>query len=160
MRKKAFTLIELLVVIAIIGILAAMILVNLGSVRSKARDVRRRTDLYTISLAAQMYLDDHGYYPYPTSGGDGTIYSNSGEWDGNLKPQLQNYLEGGVLPKDQLNNTVYFYQYQSCQNLLVNGTYCGGQKPFVKITARFEQTPKEGVTIEGGAPYLIKYLFW
>ena len=36
-NKKAFTLIEILIVVAIIGILAAIILVNLNSSRKKAR---------------------------------------------------------------------------------------------------------------------------
>lgn len=42
---KGFTLIELLVVIAIIGILAGIVLASLSSVRTKARDARRVSEL-------------------------------------------------------------------------------------------------------------------
>jgi len=65
-RKKGqsgFTLIELLVVIAIIGILATIVLVSLNTARSKARDVRRVSDLRQMALALEMYYDSNDAYP-------------------------------------------------------------------------------------------------
>jgi prepilin-type N-terminal cleavage/methylation domain-containing protein len=60
--KKGFTLIELLVVISIIGILSSTILVSLGGVRVKARDVRRQTDIQNITFAMELdYSDDEKY---------------------------------------------------------------------------------------------------
>ena len=60
--QKGFTLIELLVVIAIIGILATIVLVSLNTARSKARDVRRVSDLRQLALALEMYYDDNDAY--------------------------------------------------------------------------------------------------
>jgi len=61
--QKGFTLIELLVVIAIIGILATIVLVSLNTARSKARDVRRISDLRQVALALEMSYDDNDAYP-------------------------------------------------------------------------------------------------
>ena len=61
--QPGFTLIELLVVIAIIGILATIVLVSLNTARSKARDVRRISDLRQVALALEMYYDDNDAYP-------------------------------------------------------------------------------------------------
>lgn len=59
MKNRGFTLIELLVVIAIIGILAAIIMVSLGSARAKARDVRKMADTRSLMSAMELYKNDN-----------------------------------------------------------------------------------------------------
>jgi general secretion pathway protein G len=63
---KSFTLIELLVVIVIIGILAAILILFLGSTPfMKARDAKRLFDVQNMRLGLTLYrLDMNGY---PTS---------------------------------------------------------------------------------------------
>lgn len=67
MHEAGFTLIEILVVIDIMGILASFILVALGNVKAKARDVERKSNLHQIQLALESYYSDH--LTYVVSGG-------------------------------------------------------------------------------------------
>ena len=62
-NKPGFTLIELLVVIAIIGVTSSMAVVNLNSLRAKARDAKRKSDITNIQKAVEAYNYEHGEYP-------------------------------------------------------------------------------------------------
>lgn len=81
-KQRGFTLLELLVVLAIIGIMASLVLVSLQSVRGKARDAKRVSDVRQLMLAMELYLDDH--LKYPEKGAVGLIDS----LPSNLSPYL------------------------------------------------------------------------
>jgi prepilin-type N-terminal cleavage/methylation domain-containing protein/prepilin-type processing-associated H-X9-DG protein len=56
---RAFTLIELLTVIAIIGILAAILIPVVGSVRHSARSAQSLSNLRQIGLVTALYANDN-----------------------------------------------------------------------------------------------------
>ena len=62
-EARGFTLIELLIVIAIIAVLAAIVLVSLGTAQQKARDSKRTGDLEQVVKALELYRSNNGVYP-------------------------------------------------------------------------------------------------
>ncbi|MEI7498565.1 MAG: prepilin-type N-terminal cleavage/methylation domain-containing protein [Candidatus Falkowbacteria bacterium] len=62
-KNNGFTLIELLVVIGIIGLISTIAVISLNTARSRARDVKRKTDIKTIKTALELYNSDYGKYP-------------------------------------------------------------------------------------------------
>ncbi len=61
MKNNGFTLLELLVVIGVIGILAAVVLVAVNPSRqfASARDVQRRSGLYSLTNAIYQYAAEN-----------------------------------------------------------------------------------------------------
>lgn len=95
--SRGFTLVELLVVIAIIGILATLLLLQLGVARQRARDAKRIADVNQVRTASEIYFDDNGMYPQvATYAGLGAL----------LVPK---YLV--LLPLDSLNVSPHVYKY-------------------------------------------------
>lgn len=76
-KKSGFTLIEVLIVVAIIGLLASVVLVGLGSFRTRGRDTRRVADLHEVQKGVELYYAKNNAYP------------NVSSWD-----QLQQELTG------------------------------------------------------------------
>jgi prepilin-type N-terminal cleavage/methylation domain-containing protein len=62
-RPWGFTLIELLTVIAIIAVLATLLTATLSSAKRKARKTASISNLRQISLAVDLYRDDHHKRP-------------------------------------------------------------------------------------------------
>jgi len=117
MRKRAFTLIELLVVVAIIGILATVVVVNLGNSQKKARDARRLSDVNQIAKAVDLYVLDYGE---PAKTANPSSYSNAygdaqnGSWDASYAGPadvnggpFMRFLSGNWDTNANSNNTVY-----------------------------------------------------
>jgi len=104
--KKAFTLIELLIVIAIIGILAAVIFVNLNAARNKANDAQVKSDLVSLSQALEIVKVDRNLKAPAanpaTIVADSTIITddNINNWlDSNGKPMIAS------VPKNPVGGT-------------------------------------------------------
>lgn len=93
-------MVELLVVIAIIGVLATLLLLQLGVARAKARDTKRIADINQLRTTIELYFDDNGGH-YPTA----LTIANLGK-----------YLSSNALPLDPITAANYFYAYDPAVN--------------------------------------------
>ncbi len=90
-------MVELLVVIAIIGVLATLLLLQLGVARAKARDIKRIADVNQLRTTIELYFDDNSG-KYPTA----LTIANLGK-----------YLTSSALPVDPVTAANYFYAYNT-----------------------------------------------
>jgi prepilin-type N-terminal cleavage/methylation domain-containing protein len=136
-HQKGFTLIELIVVISIISLLSSVVLSSLNTVRAKARDSQRLSDMVQLRNALQLYYNDHGSYPRTTSGvGLSVVYADPGctrsltRPDRNIESWIPGLVEGGYIselprdpnPKDQAHGTspaAACYMYASDGNTFI-----------------------------------------
>lgn len=135
-KKKGFTLIELLVAMAIIGVLSAIIVQSLMSVRIKARDTQRTVEVNSIKTALSAYYNGVNG-AYPSIGTDGLGYP----WSGLSTTLLPTYIKS--IPVDPLGASWHTYTY-------VRGPI--GTNSF-GILVRYEKTGlfcKTGVNINPG----------
>ncbi len=65
---RGFTLIEILVVVAIIGLLSAVVMASLNAARERANIAKAKAEADQIMKAAELVLDEYGYYPNDSHG--------------------------------------------------------------------------------------------
>jgi len=105
---RGFTLIELLVVIAIIGLLAILVLFNVGDIRAKGRDTSRVTDIKQIQEGLAMYQSNHSQYPVY----DGFITGVDDVSNAIVDDGLMSMVPVDPLNRD-MNGITYKYSYLS-----------------------------------------------
>ena len=105
-RKSGFTLVELMVVVAIIGLLAAVVTVNVMGQSHTARVERVKADMKNIKNAMDLFKLDVGMYPQQIN----ELWerpANAKKYNG---PYLNEYP-----PKDPWQND-YIYNYSGGSN--------------------------------------------
>lgn len=108
------------VVLLIIGILATIVIRNIGGQTVMARDQRRIADLRTVETYLANYLAKYGAFPSSTTWANlQTVIANAG-----ISPNL---------PNDPLAGATYWYF--NCTDL-----GAGGQTNHFILRARLEQT--------------------
>src|SRR3989344_8188305 len=97
---SGFTLVELIVVIAIIGVLAAIVTINLGGFQEDARYTRAESELAQISHGIKLLESDTGKHP---GGGPAVcVEDNTPDLGGNNEIYLddEDNCDSGLLCKD------------------------------------------------------------
>ena len=82
--ERGFTLIELLIVVAILGIIAAVIIPNIGTFMSMGTVSAANSEAENVKTASLAYYADAGMWPETTASGSGN-YSFSDYYAGELK---------------------------------------------------------------------------
>jgi general secretion pathway protein G len=101
--RRGFTLIELMVVIVILGILAGLIVPRIMGEPDKAKKLKARMQIESISTALKMYKLDNDNYPTTDQGLQALVEQPS---SGNVPKNWRKggYLEKGKVPKDPWGN--------------------------------------------------------
>ena len=87
LRLRGFTLIELLVVIGIIAVLSTLAFPVLSSLRARAQRVQCTSNLKTLSIGANLFLQQNGSWPQiPPSGPDNLPEDFANAWIAALAP--------------------------------------------------------------------------
>jgi type II secretion system protein G len=147
--NQGFTLIELLVVISIIGLLASVVIANLGEAKGKAQDARRISDMRQIQNALERYYNEHRQYPGPSVGV--VIAGNQIGVGSPIDALLSPYLSS--IPIDPTHDgIVYFYSYdpQHCSDSVRGACDCtGGARAVVAFNKAEASTNLQKDTCSG-----------
>ncbi|HEX4693970.1 type II secretion system major pseudopilin GspG [Sphingomonas sp.] len=91
--EEGFTLVELMVVIVILGLLAAIVVINVVPFGDKARVVKAKSDIATIESALNAYQLSMGSYPTSDQGLQALVAMPAGLSD------PSQYQKGGYIKK-------------------------------------------------------------
>jgi len=100
--------------IVIVACVAILFFASFDDIQAKARDTRRMSAVSDINRALELYFDRYGHYPE-------VIDTDYGEWDTTFEPGgtkvefIPQLVEEKILnsvPRDPINNKIYFYRYQ------------------------------------------------
>jgi prepilin-type N-terminal cleavage/methylation domain-containing protein len=117
-RTRGFTFVELLVACAVLGILATIVYGSVASMRGKARDTERKTEIEQLRLAFRLIKDQTGSYPAGYDSG-----AIIGESTTGINAILSPYTAGTISdPNGSASDTTYEYVYVTNFNCPTVGT--------------------------------------
>jgi prepilin-type N-terminal cleavage/methylation domain-containing protein len=93
MKEKGFTLIELLVVIAILGIIVAVVALNISNFFGMGRVQAANTELHQVETAITAYLADDTVTSFNGTIGPATNYPTDAPMDEGVHKYLQGKLQ-------------------------------------------------------------------
>lgn len=110
-RNEGFTLVELIVVITIMGILATVVLVNIGSASDEANVAKVNADFGAIGQACDIFKLHHNRYPESIE----ELMSPPARPNGmTSEPYLKS------TPKDPWRGEMYFFELDDRGPLLIS----------------------------------------
>lgn len=142
MKRKlaSFTLIELLVVIAIIGILAAIVLINVREAVARARYAKVISDMNQIAKAVSVYKAETGKTPSEVGAGTlpgkyltGIFKTNTGLPDGTFD-DFQQYMT--ALPTPPCPGWTYDWDSWTPDEYVVGSSYVQDCRNTLRVTLR------------------------
>ena len=105
--EQGFTLVELMVVIVILGLLAAIVVINVVPFGDKARVVKAKSDIATIESALNAYQLSMSSFPTTSDGLNALITPPAGLSD------PSQYQKGGYIKKLEKDPWGHPYLYAS-----------------------------------------------
>ncbi len=115
-KNSGFTLIEIMVVVVILGLLAALVVPNIGGNVSEAQRTAARTQIGQIEQSLQMYHLHNGFYPSTAQGLEALVTAPT------TSPVPRRYQQGGYMkkvPEDPWGNP-YIYRNQNGRILIIS----------------------------------------
>lgn len=103
-KQRGFTLIEVMIVVAILGVLATLVVVNVGGQTDKANITASKSDLQAISQALDLFKLDNFRYPTTDQGLEALV---------DKPDNARSWPEGGYLKKSPVDPWQNPYVYLS-----------------------------------------------
>ncbi|MFC2010740.1 type II secretion system protein [Chloroflexota bacterium] len=121
--ERGFTLIELLIVIAILGVLAAVVIPNVGRFIGRGEDEAKDTEFANIQSAMLAMMVDNTLSTIATTHGNAANATNNMSDFPNATQKLFQMTVDG-LPTNYVasNNTAYYYYVDSQGSVSQNAT--------------------------------------
>ncbi len=114
--EKGFTLIELLIVVAILGVLAAIVIPNVGRFIGSGEEEAAETEFSTIQSAVHSMMIDNGLQTLSPYNGAANATSNMHEFPANGTAVLYQHthlIDGSTVNYVATQNTTYEYYVDS-----------------------------------------------
>jgi prepilin-type N-terminal cleavage/methylation domain-containing protein len=119
-NNSGFTLIEMLIVVILLGILAMLIIPQVGVSTEDAKLNTLQTNVQGLRNAVELYYAQHGEYPGAKKQTDGAAVASDAEAEAAFVPQLTQYTDGDGKVSATKNSTYKYGPYLKTTTLPAN----------------------------------------